>query len=121
MGVRPSSPRGDAVGARKLGDGYPRADGEQLSSGPPLMAGARSAPQLLSVIVPSYNERRTIRNALDALLKTELPLRVEVIVVDDGSTDGTNDYLAQLVDAGTIRLIRHETNLGKGAAIHTGR
>jgi glycosyltransferase involved in cell wall biosynthesis len=84
------------------------------------MSGAAAAPSLLSVIVPSYNEGRTIRNALDALLNTQLQLPIEVIVVDDGSTDGTADDLAPLVDTGTIRLVRHPMNLGKGSAICTG-
>jgi glycosyltransferase involved in cell wall biosynthesis len=76
--------------------------------------------ELLSVVVPVYNERATIRDSIERLRKTELPLPVEVIVVDDGSTDNTSDTLAELVADGTVRLVRHPRNRGKGAAIRTG-
>lgn len=74
--------------------------------------GAR-AP-LLSVIVPAYNERETIAAAVERVLS--LPLPLEVIVVDDASTDGTAAIVATI--PGVI-LLRHETNQGKGAAIRT--
>ena len=76
--------------------------------------------ELLSVVVPVYNERRTIRDSLERLRKTELPLPLEVIVVDDGSTDNTADAIADLVADGSVRLVRHRRNRGKGAAIRTG-
>jgi glycosyltransferase involved in cell wall biosynthesis len=76
--------------------------------------------QLLSVILPVYNERPTIRDSIERLRKTELPLPVEVIVVDDGSTDDTCDAIEDLVTDGTVRLVRHTRNRGKGAAIRTG-
>ncbi len=77
-------------------------------------------PQLLSVIVPVQNERATIRAAIERLLKTDLPLPVEVLVVDDGSTDGSADCVQDLAEAGSIRVLRHGRNRGKGSAVRTG-
>ncbi len=73
---------------------------------------------VLSVVIPVYNEVSTV----EALLRRvrELPLRLEVIVVDDGSTDGTRDLLAELDGSLVDRLILHEQNAGKGAALRTG-
>jgi glycosyltransferase involved in cell wall biosynthesis len=70
---------------------------------------------LVSVLVPAYNEGATIVAVLERVAD-KVPFRTEVIVVDDGSTDGTPD-LAEGV-AGTI-VIRHERNRGKGAAVRT--
>lgn len=77
-------------------------------------------PTSLTVIVPVYNERNTVRLALERLLKTQLPVALEVIVVDDGSTDGGVEDLGDLTESGEVRLLRHERNRGKGAAIRTG-
>jgi dolichol-phosphate hexosyltransferase len=74
----------------------------------------------LTVVVPVFNERETLRFALERLLKTSFPLPIEVIVVDDGSTDKSVEAISDLVDAGEVRLVRHETNRGKGAAVRTG-
>ena len=69
----------------------------------------------VSIIVPAKDEARTIANVLDRL--ADLPFATEVIVVDDGSDDDT----AQIVQAhGGARLLRHERNQGKGAAVRTG-
>lgn len=76
--------------------------------------------RLLTVIVPVFNERETLRPAIERLLKTELPLPVEIIVVDDGSVDGSIDTVADLVQESRIRLMRHRSNRGKGAAVRTG-
>lgn len=76
----------------------------------------------LSVILPAYNEERTIRRVLDAVLGVDLsglpePVEKEVIVVDDASKDRT----AEIAGADPrVRLVRHERNRGKGAAIRTG-
>lgn len=74
----------------------------------------------LSVVVPVYNERATVALAVDRLLKTELPAELEIIVVDDGSDDGSDGVIDSLVQTGLIRSFRHERNLGKGAAVRTG-
>lgn len=77
-------------------------------------------PQLLTIVMPVYNERATLRLAVERLLKTDLPLPVELIVVDDGSTDGSLETVAELADPGRVRLIKHRRNRGKGGAIRTG-
>lgn len=71
----------------------------------------------LSVIVPAFNEARTIKKVLERLAKIDEV--VEIIVVDDGSTDGTFDIISSH-HAKNVRLIRHRRNQGKGAAIRTG-
>ena len=71
----------------------------------------------LSVVIPAYNERETIEGILQRVEATGLPS--EIIVVDDGSTDGTRDRL-QALPEGRIRLFLHEQNAGKGRALRTG-
>jgi glycosyltransferase involved in cell wall biosynthesis len=74
---------------------------------------------LLSVVIPCYNEAATIEFLLRRV--RAVPLHVEVVVVDDGSTDGTRDILPGLEREGLIdRLVLHERNQGKGAALRTG-
>src|SRR4051794_39757238 len=75
--------------------------------------------KLLSVIVPVYNERNTVTEILRRMRRVELPLDLEVIVVNDGSNDGTDRVLAALEDS-TVRVVTHATNRGKGAAVRTG-
>ncbi|HYZ11269.1 MAG TPA: glycosyltransferase family 2 protein [Actinomycetota bacterium] len=77
-------------------------------------------PQLLSIVMPVYNERATVRAAVERLLKTDLPIAIELVIVDDGSTDRSLDSVADLAEPGRVRLIRHRRNRGKGAAIRTG-
>ena len=77
-------------------------------------------PQLLSVVMPVYNERERLREAVERLLKTPLPLPVELIMVDDGSTDGSVALVLDLLEPGRVRLIQHRRNRGKGAAVRTG-
>ena len=72
----------------------------------------------LSVIIPIYNEARTIQTILDRVLATGLT--TEIILVDDGSNDGTRDLLAAWDGCQGIRVILHEKNQGKGAAVRTG-
>ncbi len=74
----------------------------------------------LTVVMPVYNERRTLRAALDRLLAVAMPLPTEVLVVDDGSTDGCLDTIADLVEEGRVRLVRQTVNQGKGAALRRG-
>jgi glycosyltransferase involved in cell wall biosynthesis len=75
--------------------------------------------ELLSVIVPVFNERTTVAEVIRRIRAVSLPVAVEVIVVDDGSSDGTDKVLAALGDS-TVRVINHGVNRGKGAAIRTG-
>ena len=73
----------------------------------------------LSVIVPVYNERNTVVEAVRRARTVEIPLDREIILVDDGSTDGTRSVLPQLEDS-TVRVVLHPENRGKGAAVRTG-
>ena len=77
------------------------------------------ATLVLSVLVPVYNERATIETILDQV-RGAVDVKTEIIVVDDCSTDGTRDILTRLRNEGQIdRLVFHEVNKGKGAAIRT--
>jgi len=73
----------------------------------------------LSVIVPVYNEYNTVAEIIRRIRTIKVPLDVQVVVVDDGSTDGTEKVLAALHDS-TVKVITHQMNQGKGAAIRTG-
>ena len=72
----------------------------------------------LSVIIPVYNEVQNIREILKRVQATGLPW--EILIVDDGSTDGTRDILKELDGKDSIRVVLHEKNQGKGAAVRTG-
>ncbi len=72
----------------------------------------------LTVIVPIYNEVHTIREILKRVQETGLA--DEILLIDDGSTDGTRDILEELGGQGVARVILHEQNQGKGAAVRTG-
>lgn len=73
---------------------------------------------LVSVVMPVYNERETIREIVDRVLA--VPLKVELIVVDDGSKDGTRDILAELAATRGFKLFLQARNQGKGAALRRG-
>ncbi len=74
---------------------------------------------VLSVVIPVYNERKTVARVLERV--RQLPLGLQVVVVDDGSTDGTREILPELEAEGFIdTLVMHEENRGKGAALRTG-
>jgi len=75
----------------------------------------------LSVIMPAYNERQTIQEIVDRVLAVDLPgLDKELVIVDDGSTDGTREILAKLDGANGVRVLYQQQNQGKGAAIWRG-
>lgn len=77
----------------------------------------------LSIIMPVYNEESTIMTIVDYVMSVDLPLDRELIIVDDFSTDGTRDKLAELEKkayAAPLRIYYHDVNQGKGAAIRTG-
>jgi glycosyltransferase involved in cell wall biosynthesis len=78
---------------------------------------------LLSIIIPAYNEKETLADLVERVLRVDLSsweLDKEIVVVDDCSRDGTLEIAQSLVDRGVIRLIRHSVNRGKGAALQSG-
>ena len=74
---------------------------------------------MLSILMPVYNERERVERAIAEVLATELPSEFELIVVDDGSTDGTREILRGAEWDGRVRLFEHPENRGKGAAVQT--
>src|SRR4051794_8709760 len=79
----------------------------------------RVAPQL-SILMPVYNEVATVEQAVGEVLAADLPVTSEIILVDDGSTDGTRQVLeAADWPADRVRILRHDENRGKGAAVRT--
>jgi glycosyltransferase involved in cell wall biosynthesis len=75
---------------------------------------------MLSILMPVYNERATVARAIDEVLGTELPMDFELVIVDDGSTDGSRDILREGDWGERVRVYEHESNRGKGAAVLTG-
>jgi len=81
--------------------------------------GSIEYPACLSVVVPVYNEQATLSEVVHKLLS--VPCLLEIIIVDDCSTDGTGEVARQLADTHKqVRLLRHERNWGKTAALKTG-
>ena len=77
---------------------------------------------MLSILMPVYNELERVEQAIAEVLDTQLPTEFELIVVDDGSTDGTLDILHGLIgnhSSDRVRLFEHPENRGKGAAVQT--
>ena len=77
----------------------------------------------LSVVIPIYNERETLLDLIERVRQS--PVRKELVLVDDGSTDGSRDLLRQLEQEepdpdNRLQIIYHEVNMGKGAAVRTG-
>ena len=72
----------------------------------------------LSVVIPIYNERATLAELLRRV--RAVPIPKEIILVDDGSTDGTRDLLRSMEGTPDLRIVFHEKNRGKGAALKTG-
>ena len=98
----------------------PESDGNDVNGSSPEEGGATvpGSYRLLSVIVPVYNERVTVAEVIRRIRAVDVPVSVEVIVVDDGSSDGTEKVLTALADS-TVRVLTHPVNRGKGAAIRT--
>ena len=75
----------------------------------------------LSIIIPAFNEEKTISDVFRRIMAVEIPLKKQIIFVDDGSTDGTaNELLSLKQDHPSINIITHKINCGKGAAIRSG-
>ena len=75
----------------------------------------------LSVVIPAYNEAATLREILAAVRAVTLDgIGKEIIIVDDGSTDGTREIIREEAAQGDIVALFHERNSGKGAALQTG-
>ncbi|MBL7924847.1 MAG: glycosyltransferase family 2 protein [Bacteroidia bacterium] len=82
-------------------------------------------PSILSVVVPCYNEERTIRSMLQRVMAVELiqGVQKEILIVNDCSSDRTREVVEAFIAEHpqvSIRLFQHAVNLGKGAALHTG-
>ena len=75
---------------------------------------------LISIVVPVYNEARTVAEVIERLLAIDLPARREILVVNDGSTDGTREVLDGIGPRPELRIIHAEKNGGKGSAIRIG-
>ncbi len=88
---------------------------EAQTAGQPAAVGK---PPLLSVIMPVYNEARTIEEIVRRVKAVTIPK--ELIIVDDGSTDGTREKLRALPPSEDVRTVFHPRNRGKGAAVRTG-
>ncbi len=73
----------------------------------------------LSIIIPCYNENKTIGTIVDRV-KNALTGDIEIIIVDDSSTDGTKEMLKSKIEPLVDKVIYHEKNMGKGAALRTG-
>ena len=69
--------------------------------------------------MPVYNEAATARQAIEDVLAADVGMELELIVVDDGSTDGTREILERADWPARVRLLRHDRNRGKGAAVRT--
>jgi glycosyltransferase involved in cell wall biosynthesis len=79
----------------------------------------KGVPLKLSIVMPVYNEKDTIREIVDRVLKVETGLEKELVIVDDFSKDGTREILDKLGDP-RIRVILQPKNMGKGAALRAG-
>ncbi|PCI39772.1 MAG: glycosyl transferase [Elusimicrobia bacterium] len=73
----------------------------------------------LSIIIPVFNEKNTVEELIGRVQTVKIPIEREIIAIDDGSTDGTREILERMKEEG-IKVVFHEKNSGKGAAIRTG-
>lgn len=95
--------------------GYP---GWDHGAGPAVKGDAASWAVKLSIVMPVYNEERTVVQAVEEVLQTSYPCEFELIVVNDGSTDRTGELLAGLRHDRLV-VVHHASNRGKGAALRT--
>jgi hypothetical protein len=85
---------------------------------PPGPAPLPVPPPVLTVLIPVYNERDTIDELLHRVVAA--PYQKQIVVIDDGSKDGTGEVLERWENCPGVEVVRHEVNRGKGAAIRTG-
>src|SRR4051812_8417310 len=78
---------------------------------------SRRLPKTLSVLIPVFNEKDTLLEILRRVETANVPLSKQIVLVDDGSTDGTRELLKQV--EGRAKVVLHEKNRGKGAAVRT--
>ncbi len=83
------------------------------------MQPSSAPPPLVTIVIPCFNEKKTIRDIIAAVGRAPVANK-EILIVDDCSTDGTRDLLRAEVDGKLARVIYHEHNQGKGAALRTG-
>lgn len=74
----------------------------------------------VSIIMPAYNEMATIAEIISKVQAVDVGFSKEIIIVDDASVDGTKDVLKAFIGRNSLRVVFHERNQGKGAAIRTG-
>jgi glycosyltransferase involved in cell wall biosynthesis len=80
----------------------------------------------LSIVLPVYNEKATVATTIQRVLQSAVPMELELVIVDDFSSDGTREILPELVHqmretfGAQIQLVMHDHNQGKGAALRTG-
>jgi len=102
--------------AERIHAGKETRDSDSVASEP------LDTPQRLSVLVPLYNEEEYVGTSIERVLNAPLPegLSLEIVVVDDGSTDGSAEVVENLAQRySQVRLVRHPMNRGKGSAIRT--
>lgn len=80
----------------------------------------RASAHLISIIVPVYNEARTVAAVIQRLLTIDLPAPREIVVVNDGSTDGTRAALDALPADPSVTIVHSERNMGKGYSVRRG-
>ena len=73
----------------------------------------------LSIIIPCFNERPTIMQLIEAVRQSPV-ISKQLVIVDDGSTDGSRELLASLTQSSDLKILFHSQNMGKGAALRTG-
>src|SRR6516162_3455145 len=115
---RPRSPD-DRLASGALAGLVPARPRVGAAGGPAHFGRHASHVHMLSILMPVYNERERVERAIAEVLDTPLPTEFELIVVDDGSTDGTREILRGGSWDGRVRLFEHPENRGKGAAIQT--
>src|SRR5262245_21430158 len=114
MGVESRAPKAEITAS----DEIPMTEMEQIvSQGAAMSDAAEIAPPAicLSVVIPVYNEKNTLEELLRRVRQT--PIDKEIIIVDDGSTDGTRELLQSMQGAPDLRIVFQERNRGKGAAV----